>query len=79
MRASKRGEKITKQKADATITLPSGEVISGYKQVTAKTEEILGVNFMQFSQIAMIAQGDFMRFITDSKAFQRNFFYGKIC
>lgn len=66
MRASKRGEKITKQKADATLTLPSGEVISGYKQVTAKTEEILGVNFMQFSQIAMIAQGDFMRFITDS-------------
>ena len=66
MRASKRGEKITKQKAKAEITLPTGEVISGYKQVTAKTEEILGVNFMQFSQIAMIAQGDFMRFITDS-------------
>ncbi len=66
IRASKRGEKMTKQKAEAEITLPTGEVISGYKQVTAKTEEILGVNFMQFSQIAMIAQGDFMRFITDS-------------
>ncbi len=64
-RKSKRGDKLIKQKAEAELTLPDKSVISGYKSVNEKIENILGVNFSQFSQISMIAQGDFMRFITE--------------
>ena len=64
-RKSKRGDKLIKQKAEAELVLPDKSVISGYKAVNEKIESILGVNFSQFSQISMIAQGDFMRFITE--------------
>ena len=64
-RKSKRGDKLIKQKAEAELILPDKSVISGYKTVNEKIENILGVNFSQFSQISMIAQGDFMRFITE--------------
>ncbi len=64
-RKAKRGDKLIKQKAEAELILPDKSVISGYKAVNEKVESILGVNFSQFSQISMIAQGDFMRFITE--------------
>ena len=54
-RLSKRGNKITKQKADAELFLPDGKAVAGYKTVTEEIENILGVDFTRFSQIAMIA------------------------
>ncbi|MGN8817299.1 AAA family ATPase [Oribacterium sp. HCP28S3_H8] len=62
-RPAKRGSGMTKQKADAELTLPDGTVITRQKDVDRKIREILGVDRNQFSQIAMIAQGDFLRLL----------------
>ena len=66
LRPAKRGDKLTKEKAEATLTLPDGELVTKAKEVTAKIVEILGVNREQFSQIAMIAQGDFLKLLLAS-------------
>lgn len=63
MRKALRGEGMTQQNADATLTRPDGTLVSGATKVTAEIENILGVNRSQFCQIAMIAQGDFMKIL----------------
>lgn len=62
-RPNKRGEGFTKQSANAELILPDGSVITKIKEVSAKVEEIIGINKNQFSQIAMIAQGDFRKLL----------------
>ncbi len=63
MRPSKRGDGETKQVADATLTMPNGEVLTKIKEVNLRVEEILGVNKAQFSQIAMLSQGEFLKLL----------------
>ena len=86
-RPSKRGgNATTTQKADATLILPTGETKSGIKTVTAAIEEIIGLDRVQFKQVAMIAQGDFRKILnadtqTRKEIFGKIFetsFYGKI-
>lgn len=62
-RPNKRGEGFTKQSANAELIMPDGSVITKIKEVSAKVEEIIGINKNQFSQIAMIAQGDFRKLL----------------
>lgn len=62
-RPNKRGEGFTKQSANAELVMPDGSVITKIKEVNAKVEEIIGINKNQFSQIAMIAQGDFRKLL----------------
>lgn len=62
-RPSLRGNKTTVEKADANLILPNGEIITKSKEVTKKIEEILGVNYGQFTKIVMIAQGAFKEFL----------------
>lgn len=62
-RPNKRGEGFTKQGANAELVMPDGSVITKIKEVSAKVEEIIGINKNQFSQIAMIAQGDFRKLL----------------
>ena len=62
-RPAKKGEGMTKQVADAELYLPDGNVITKVKDVTAKVESILGINREQFSQISMLAQGDFLKLL----------------
>ena len=68
MRPSKRGDGFTPQVAGAELHLPDGRVITKLKEVTAAVEDILGVNRDQFSQIAMLAQGDFLKLLLASTA-----------
>ena len=64
MRPVKRGAGFTEDKAGATMSWPDCLTpISGTKEVTAKILEILGISRDQFTQIAMIAQGDFMKLL----------------
>ena len=56
-------EKMTKVPAEAELQLPDGTVITGIRPVTAKVEELLGMDRNQFSQIVMIAQGDFLKLL----------------
>ncbi len=78
MRPSLRGGGLTKQTADAEFQcLPSGNVVCGVKQVNAAVVSLLGIDRNQFSQIAMIAQGDFMKLLT-SDTLERQGIFRKI-
>ena len=64
MRPAKRGDGMTKQMAGVELTLPDGSVLTKQKEVADKITEILGIDRDRFSQVAMIAQGDFMKLLT---------------
>ncbi len=73
-RPAKKGGGTTVQRADATLTMPDGAVITKVKEVNATIREIIGVDADQFSQIAMIAQGDFLKLLlADTKQRQAIF------
>ena len=63
-RQKERGTGTTTEKQNAELTLPDGSVITKQRDVDAKIQVILGLNREQFSQIAMIAQGDFQKLLT---------------
>ena len=62
-RPAKKGDGFTKQKAGATLYLPDGNIVDRPKEVNAAIREIIGVDRDQFSQISMIAQGDFLKLL----------------
>lgn len=73
-RPSKRKDTLVKQKADAYLSLPDGRVISKTREVTQEIIQIVGLNRNQFAQIAMIAQGDFLKLLlADTKSRQEIF------
>lgn len=73
-RPAKRGEGFTKQVANACLYMPDGRVVTKVKDVTVEVEKLLGINREQFSQIAMIAQGDFKKLLlADTKQRQEIF------
>lgn len=53
------GEGLTEQRAEAFLQVAEEPPITDIKQVNAALVEIMGVDFKQYSQIAMIAQGQF--------------------
>ena len=63
MRPSKRGEGMTLNRAEASLTYPDGHMVTKSRDVTAAVVELLGIDRNQFVQIAMIAQGDFLRLL----------------
>lgn len=61
-----KGEKI--QSADAVLTLEDKTVITGSSKVTAYITNLMGIDYKQFKQISMIAQGEFLKLLhADSK------------
>ncbi len=73
-RPSKRGDKTVLQKAAAELTLPDGRVITKLSEVTKQIRCIMGIDRNQFSQIAMIAQGDFLKLLLASTDERREIF-----
>ena len=65
-RESKRGGGTAKQVANAEIIYPDGKVITKIKEVDNAVKEIIGIDRNQFCQIAMIAQGDFLKLLLAS-------------
>lgn len=61
MRPAKRqgASGMVEEKGDAVLCRPDGTTVSGLKAVTPAVVEIIGVDRSQFTQIAMIAQGEF--------------------
>ena len=56
LRPKARGEGFTTEKADATLTYADGRPpVTKAKEVTAAVIDIIGLDYSQFSQIAMIA------------------------
>ncbi len=65
-RAKVRGEGWTVQNESASLVCEDGRILTKTTEVTKAIEEILGVNKDQFTQIAMIAQGDFLKLLLAS-------------
>ena len=63
LRPAKRGKGLTKETAKAELHMPDGTVITKVTDVLAEIEKILGINKEQFSQISMLAQGDFLKLL----------------
>ena len=63
LRPLKRGEGMRQQTSEVQLTLPDGRVLTRVRDVSEAVKEILGVDRDQFSQIAMIAQGDFRKLL----------------
>ncbi len=83
-RPKSRGEGVTTEKANAELHFPDRPPITKSGEVDKAIEEIMGINRDQFTQIAMIAQGDFLKLLLASsdergriyqKLFRTKFYY----
>ena len=78
LRPKKRGGGFTSKAADAELRYPDGRVVTKLKDVNNAIVEIMGIDRNQFTRIAMIAQGDFLKLLLAStddrkKIFQKLF------
>ena len=62
-RAKTRGTGTTTKPAGAELTYPDGRQVTKNGEVDAAIREIIGLTREQFSQIAMISQGDFRKLL----------------
>ena len=62
-RRKKRGDGVTVSKADAQLFREGELIASGYTPVTNEMVTLLGVDWRQFKQVAMLAQGEFLKLL----------------
>ena len=62
-RKKSRGEGVIVERAKALLYLPDGKIIEKANEVDSYIEELLGLNVSQFSQIALLAQGEFLKLL----------------
>lgn len=75
MRPAKRGDGETKEAADAILTFFDGKApVTKMKEVTEAVSEIIGLDKKQFTQIVMIAQGDFLKLLLAKTEDRRGIF-----
>lgn len=73
-RPKTRGEGFTEQKAGCELTYPDGRVLTKKNETDGAIKEIIGITRKQFLQIAMIAQGDFLKLLLSSTDERKNIF-----
>ncbi len=75
-RKNKEGEyTLTKESASVTLWMPDGREFPGkIREINEKIIEILGVGAQQFTQIAMIAQGEFIKLLHASSKERKEIF-----
>ena len=64
LRPRKRAEGFTKEKEKAVLTEPDGTILQGSSEVTRRIQELLRLDYRQFKQLSMIAQGEFARLLS---------------
>jgi len=62
-RKKSRGDGTIIQPSKVQITLPNGKIIEKQKEADIFITELLGVDINQFSQIALLAQGEFLKLL----------------
>ena len=82
-RPKKRGDGMIAVKENAVLRSGERVLAEGSREVTAKMEELLALNYKQFTQISMLAQGEFQKLLTTTgsertKVF-RNLFHTEVC
>lgn len=63
VRPKLRGEGEVRQAAEAELLLPDGKSVAKTIEVTSRVEEILHINYKQFKQLCMLAQGEFLKLL----------------
>ena len=78
LRPKGRGTGFTTQKAEAQLIYPDDRPpVTKTREVTRAVTELMGVDYQQFTQIAMIAQGDFQKLLLAGTA-ERSEIFRKI-
>ena len=73
-RAKAKGTGTTKQPASAQLTYPDGHSVTKTKEVDQAVQGIIGLTREQFSQVAMISQGEFRKLLqADTRERQKIF------
>ncbi len=72
-----RGGGVSTANGDAFLTLPDGGLVKGVTEVTARVEELLGLDCGQFRQIVMLPQGEFKRLL-EAESKQKQLIFRKI-
>lgn len=65
-RPKKRGDGYTTSNETAELFIEGEVPIASLQEVNRKIDEIMGINYEQFKQIAMIAQGEFLELLVSS-------------
>lgn len=88
MRPGKRkaAKAFTKEKENALLTEADGKVTTGSSEVSRRIQELLKLDYRQFKQLSMIAQGEFARLLSAPSSEKTRIFreifgtdlYGKI-
>ena len=73
-RLKKTGTGTARQSAAVALTLPDGEVITGWKDVGRRVRNIIGLDREQFAQVSMISQGDFRELLQAETAKRQKIF-----
>ncbi len=73
-RPKSRGEGFTTEKANAELHRPDGSSVTKISDVNNAVIEIMGVDRNQFTQTAMIAQGDFLKLLLASTVERKEIF-----
>lgn len=71
------GEEYGEGILSAELWEPDREVLEGASRVTARCEELVGLNARQFRKIVMLAQGEFQEFLT-ANGEEKNEILGKL-
>ncbi len=66
LRTKKRGKGQTKRTAGVTLVLPNGEVLTKNAEVKEAIKDRIGLDFKQFKQVAVLAQGEFLKVLISS-------------
>ena len=74
IRPKLKGDGLAVKKANAELYYPDGTVVTKLKEVNKAVTDILGVDREQFRQIAMIAQGDFLKLLLASTSERKEIF-----
>ncbi len=74
IRKKERGEGYTRKNAEAVLFMPDGRIVSGNLNVDDEIYQIMGIDKDQFSQISMIAQGDFLKLLLSPTSERRKIF-----
>ena len=69
-----RGTGTTTQKASVELKLPDGGVLADRKRANEYIQELLGVDRNQFTQISMLAQGEFKKLLVADTAERQKIF-----
>lgn len=68
-------ENKTMAQAQVELTLPDGSIFTGKKKETdEKIKEIIGIDCQQFTQVAMLAQGEFIKLLHASSKERKEIF-----